>query len=76
MFLSDLLIDSKGTLISLLIFIFTHGGTISSNRLSSNPLEHSFRTLRMKANYDDGIDKFINNINKLNFIHINKKFSI
>lgn len=57
MFLSDLLIDSKGTLISFLIFIFTHSGTISSNRLSSNPLENSFGSLRMKANYDDRIAK-------------------
>lgn len=73
MFLPDLLTDSKGTLISLLIFSFTHNESVSVNRLSSNPLEHSFGTLRMKANYDDSIDKFISNINKLNFIRLKRQ---
>ena len=63
MYHSQLLTDARGTLISLLNFLFTHSEIISLNRLSSNPLEHSFGTLRMKARYDDTINKFIESIN-------------
>ena len=75
MFHSQLLIDTRGTLICLLNFIFNHYGKFSINRLSSNPLEHSFGTLRMKARYDDTIDKFIECIKKLNFIRLKRYIS-
>ena len=73
MYHNELLIDSKGTLISLLKFIYSNEEKISLNRISSNPLEHSFGTLRIKAKYDDTIDKFISNIKKLNFIRLKRK---
>lgn len=38
MFHSQLLTDTRGTLISLLNFIFNHIEKVSINRLSSNPL--------------------------------------
>lgn len=72
MFHSQLLLDSRGTLISLLNFIFNHIEKGSINRLSSNPLEHSFDTLRMKTRYDDTIDKFIESIKKINFIRLKR----
>ena len=48
-------------------------GNFSINRLSSNPLEHSFGILRMKARHQDSIDKFINDIKRLNFIRLHRK---
>lgn len=73
MFHSQLLTDTRGTLKSLLNFFFNHIEKVSINRLSSNPLEHSFGTLRMKARYDDTIDKFIESIKKLNFIRLKRR---
>ena len=69
----NLLIDTKGTIASLLKIFKNEKGEISLNRLSTNPLEHSFGILRMKARNHDTIDKFINDIKKLNFIRLHKK---
>ena len=69
----NLLIDTKGTITSLLKIFKNEKGKISLNRLSTNPLEHSFGILRMKARNHDTIDKFINDIKRLNFIRLHKK---
>ena len=42
MFHSQLLTDTRGTLISLLHFFFTHSEKVLINCLSSSPLEHNF----------------------------------
>lgn len=69
----NLLIDIKGTIISLLKIFKMEKEKFSLSRLSTNPLEHSFGILRMKARNHDTIDKFINDIKRLNFIRLHKK---
>ena len=69
----NLLIDTKGTIISLIKFLNREKGAFSLNRLSSNPLEHSFGILIMKAKNHDTIDRFINDIKRLNFIRLHRR---
>ena len=54
-------------------FLNREKGAFSLNRLSSNPLEHSFGILRMKAKNHDTIDMFINDIKRLNFIRLHRR---
>ena len=72
-FNTNLLTDVKGTIISLLKLFQLENETFSINRLSSNPLEHSFGILRMKARNHDSINKFINDIKRVNFIRLHKR---
>ena len=70
---NNLITYTKGTIISLLKIFKSEQGLISLNRLSSNPLEHSFGVLRMKAKNHDSINKFISDIKRVNFIRLHKR---
>ena len=70
---NNLLIDTKGTIISLSKIFNIEKGEYSLNRLSSNPLEHTFGILRMKARNHDTIQKFISDIKRLNFIRLHRR---
>ena len=64
--------EITNTLFSILSILYSTNGMVNLNRLSSNPLEHTFGLIRMKSRYSHTFKKGIESLGK---VQLMKKIS-
>ena len=68
LFDDNFLIEISNTLFSHLSILYSHNGTINMNRLSSNPLEHTFGLIRMRSRYSHTYQNAIKSLGKVELL--------
>ena len=67
------LIEITNTVFSYLSILYKTNGTINLNRLSSNPLEHTFGLIRMRSRYTHTYEKAIKSLGKIEMLKTIRK---
>lgn len=65
LFPDQLTLELSNTLASILSVMYTYNGTLHLNRIGTNPLEHTFGTIRMRSRYKKTYNNMLKSVGQI-----------
>ena len=65
LFPEQLTLELSNTLASILSVLYSYNSTIHLNRIGTNPLEHTFGTIRMRSKYKNTYKKMVKSVGEI-----------